>query len=57
MVEVDLKGWLPVMGVVLSEAQIVRILEEAEDLLRPYVGTDGTVTFETSAHIIVGAKG
>jgi SAM-dependent methyltransferase len=56
MVEADLRGWLPVMGVVLPEDQIARILAEAEHVLRPYVGTDGTVAFDTSAHVITGTK-
>lgn len=30
MVQADLRGWLPVMDVVLPEEQIQRILEEAE---------------------------
>lgn len=56
MVEADLRGWLPIMGVVLGEEQIDRILEEAEVILRPYVTPDGTVAFETSAHVVTGAK-
>ena len=56
MVEADLRGWLPVMGVVLPEEQIARILEEAELVLRPYVTTDGTVAFDTSVHIVTGKK-
>lgn len=56
MVEADLRGWLPVMGVVLLEEQIARILEQAERVLRPYVTTDGTATFDTSAHIVTGTK-
>jgi len=56
MVEADLRGWLPVMGVVLGEEQIARILEEAEVILRPYVAPDGTVAFEISAHVVTGAK-
>jgi ubiquinone/menaquinone biosynthesis C-methylase UbiE len=56
MVEADLRGWLPVMGVVLSEEEIARILEEAEGVLDPYVRTDGTVGFECSAHIVTGSK-
>jgi SAM-dependent methyltransferase len=54
MVEADLRGWLPVMGVVLPEPQIARILEEAEQVLAPYVSADGTVAFEASAHIVTG---
>lgn len=56
MVEADLRGWLPVMGVVLPEEQITRILDEAEQALEPHVTTDGTVVFDTSAHIITGRK-
>jgi hypothetical protein len=54
MVEADLRGWLPVMGVVLPEEQIACILEEAEHVLAPYVIADGTVAFKASAHIVTG---
>jgi SAM-dependent methyltransferase len=54
MVEADLRGWLPVMGVVLPEDQIGRILEEAERTLRPYVITEGRVKFDSLAHIGMG---
>lgn len=56
MVEADLRGWLPMMDVLLPEEQIARILEEAEDVLRAYVSAHGTVSFDTSAHIITGTK-
>jgi len=56
MVEADLRGWLPVMGVVLMEEQIAGILEAAEDALSPYVSTDGSVSFATSAHIVTGTR-
>jgi SAM-dependent methyltransferase len=51
MVEVDLRGWLPLMGVILEEDQIQRILQEAEDVLSAYVAADGTTAFELAAHI------
>ncbi len=41
MAEADLRGWLPVMDVVLPEEQIQRILEEAEGDLKPYRNADG----------------
>lgn len=56
MVEADLRGWLPVMGVVLPEETIARILAEADGVLAPYVDSDGTVAFDTSAHIATGAR-
>lgn len=56
MVEADLRGWLPVMEVFLTENQIARILHEAEHALKDYRTVDGRVIFDLSAHIIVVEK-
>jgi SAM-dependent methyltransferase len=56
MVEVDLRGWLPVMGVMLPEAQIQQILDEAETALRPYADREGAVQFELSAHVATATR-
>lgn len=56
MVEADLRGWLPLMGVLLEEAQIEHILSEAETALGRYVTANGTVEFDLSAHIVTGTK-
>ncbi len=56
MVEADLRGWLPVMGVVLTEDQIRQILEEAEQALSPYVTSEGGIAFDSPAHIVTGTK-
>jgi SAM-dependent methyltransferase len=56
LVEADLRGWLPVMGVFLEEAKIQQILEEAEEALSPYVNEHGQAVFSVSAHIVGGAK-
>ena len=56
MVEADLRGWLPAMGVNLSEERIAHVLGEAEQLLAPYVTEDGAAAFETSVHIVTGAR-
>ena len=56
MVEAELRGWLPLMGVDLPEEQILHILREAEDALRPYVSDDGRVTFPAPAHIVVATR-
>lgn len=56
MVEADLRGWLPVMGVVLPEEQIRRVLEEAERALSAYVTPKGAVAFDSPAHIATGTK-
>jgi SAM-dependent methyltransferase len=51
LVEADLRGWLPLMGVVLREDQIDRILEEAPRALGLEVDADGGTCFELSAHL------
>jgi hypothetical protein len=56
MVEADLRGWLPVMGVVLTEEQIAGILQAAEQTLKQYVTGDGAAFFGTSAHVVTGTK-
>jgi len=57
MVEADLRGWLPVMGVLLKEDQIQSILEEAESALADYVTEEGQVVFNSPAHIVTGVAG
>jgi SAM-dependent methyltransferase len=52
MVEADLRGWLPLVGVILPEDQIRRILEEAERVLGPYATADGRAVFQLSAHLV-----
>lgn len=52
MVEAELRGWLPVMGVLLTEEQIDHILHEAEDVLKPYVTPEGNAVFEAPAHVV-----
>lgn len=56
MVEADLRGWLPVMGVKLAEEEIGRILEEAEHVLDSYVTDDHQVTFDVPAHLVTAKK-
>ena len=56
LVEADLRGWLPVMGVMLSEDQIDRILREADQSLSAYATADGRAVFEISALIVGAAK-
>lgn len=56
MVEADLRGWLPVMGVSLTEQQITQILRQAEEDLSRYRCDDGSVEFESSAHIVSVAE-
>lgn len=56
MVEADLRGWLPMMGITLDEALIDVILCEAEDALAQFVTTNGRLEFATSALILTAAK-
>lgn len=52
MVEADLRGWLPVMGVFLDDELIEQILTEAESALAAYVASDGQMVFDAPAHIV-----
>ena len=52
MVEADLRGWLPVMGVVLDDELIEQVLAEAEEALGSYVTDDGRMVFDAPAHIV-----
>lgn len=56
MVEADLRGWLPVMGVLLTEDQISRVLEAAEQALSPYATADGRAVFQLSVHLVTVRK-
>lgn len=56
LVEADLRGWLPIMGVHLSEEQIADILQAAEQVLSTYVTADGRVSFPLSAQLITARK-
>ncbi len=54
LVEADLRGWLPIIGVHLPEPVIADTLAAADAALAPYVTRepDGAVTFPTSAHVV-----
>ena len=56
MVEADLRGWLPVMGVELGEDQIELILSEADGVLAGFVESSGQVVFDSPAHIVTWRK-
>ena len=56
MVELELRGWLPIAGVFLSEEVIARVLQESEMALRDHVIADGTVQFAISARIATARR-
>jgi SAM-dependent methyltransferase len=53
MVEADLRGWLPVMGVILSDDHIEAILRQAERTLAAYETPDRRMSFPISAHLLI----
>lgn len=56
MVEADLRGWLPVMGVNPSEDLIGAILQNAEQALGAYETADGQAVFQVSARLVTAKK-
>lgn len=55
MLEADLRGWLPAMGVFLEDDLIESILTEADDALSAYENEDGEMSFDSPAHIVTVA--
>lgn len=56
LVEADLRGWLPLVGVPLPEAKIAEILGAAEEDLAAYATREGTAEFDISVHLLSGTK-
>ena len=54
MVEADLRGWLPVMGVILADDEIETILQRAERALASYATAGHRMAFRISAHLLIG---
>jgi ubiquinone/menaquinone biosynthesis C-methylase UbiE len=50
----DVKGWT--LADMIDDAQLARLLDEAEKALRPFLAADGTVAFEAPAHIVTATK-
>jgi SAM-dependent methyltransferase len=56
MLEADVVGWLPAVGLPLSAETVETILQEGEQLLHKYVQADGSVEFASPAHVAVARK-
>ncbi len=56
LVEIDLRGWLPLVGVDLGAERIELILAEAESAFRPFRLADGRVEFASPAHIVTTSR-
>lgn len=52
MVEADLRGWLPLAGVVLPEAVIEAMLADAERTYASFVDADGAFSFDITARLV-----
>jgi hypothetical protein len=50
----DIKGWT--LADMIDDAQYQRLLEEAERSLSPFVVDDGSVAFDSPAHIVSAVK-
>ncbi len=56
MVEADLRGWLPLFDIKLSEDEIANVLVRSEEKLAKYASPSGEAVFPTSGHIITARK-
>ncbi len=56
MVEAELRGWLPLFDIFLSEEDIAEVLVKSDEKLAKYAGPVGEAVFPTSAHIFTAQK-
>lgn len=56
MLEGDLRGWLPLFDIHLSEDKINEVLATSDSTLFKYVAPSGEAVFPTSAHIVTAIK-
>jgi ubiquinone/menaquinone biosynthesis C-methylase UbiE len=56
MVEAELRGWLPLFDIFLSEDKINEVLIESDKTLGKYAGPSGEAVFTTSAHLFTARK-
>ena len=56
MLEADLRGWLPIVGIRLEEAVIAAIVGAGEVELARFVAADGSVEFAAPAHIATATR-
>jgi SAM-dependent methyltransferase len=58
VLEADIRGWLPMVGVPLSESTIERVLAAADSALAGYVSpAEKGIEFDLSAHVVSAIKG
>jgi ubiquinone/menaquinone biosynthesis C-methylase UbiE len=56
MVEVELRGWLPLFDIHLTEDQIAEVLKKSDAKLSKYAISSGEAVFPTSAYIMTALK-
>ena len=56
MVEVELRGWLPLFDIHLSEEKIIEVMKKSDAKLSQYATPTGKAVFPTSAYIITARK-
>lgn len=52
MLDADLRGWLPVLGITLGEQDIQEIYNDASLALGNYISPNGNVNFDITAHVV-----
>jgi len=57
MVEAELRGWLPLFDIFLSEDEIDNVLIQSDKTLGKYAEPSGEAVFPTSAHVFTARKG
>lgn len=56
MVEAELRGWLPLFEIFLSEDEIADVLIKSDEKLAKYASPSGEAVFPTSGHVITATK-
>jgi hypothetical protein len=56
MLEADIRSWLPLFDIYLSENKIDEVLVASDPVLSKYCLPSGEAEFPTSAHIITALK-
>ena len=56
MVEAELRGWLPLFDIHLTEEKIADVLVKSDGKLSKYAAQSGEAVFPTSAHILTARK-
>ena len=52
ILDADLRGWLPVLGIALGEEDIQRIYNDSLISMGEYISANGNVTFNITAHVV-----